>query len=175
MKPRLLDLFCGAGALNWSNDNSDVPALRRGVRVPAQDAEVLLAGLFQSSRLGGHEDAPMPTLRQGVPGVRDRRRQSSALFQGMCQEPRGQDGEHLAGRAPRDADDLPQESTNQGPWLRAETVAGPQGKDSRPTGRRMRRVWGNEPLLAARRLHPYGTGSDVPTPQALPIRVGASG
>jgi len=173
-RPKLLDLFCGAVVLNWSNDNNHLSPLRDRVRIAAADQEVLLSGLLEPRHLGGHEDSSVSSLRQGLPSVWRWRCQPAALLKRVRQESCSQDDKGLDGRTTRGDEAVQRQSCGErsdsvDAEARARTV-----EDPRASRISVCRLWRHEPTLVACRLHRRIERTPVPPSSASCLRPNTS-
>jgi hypothetical protein len=171
-KPRLLDLFCGAGVLHSGRANHLRLLCQRG-RSAASDQEVLLDGLRSTPCPRLAEDTSVSPLWCRVRGARAGRRQPPALFERVRQESRHQDCALMDRGTSRNGEGLPPESTSKGPGLRPETVAGSSRTHSRFARSQVCCLRSDQSSLAPRRFYPYRQGAAVSTPAALPVCLGA--
>lgn len=172
-RPRLLDLFCGADALHWSSDNGHLSALRDGIRVAAQDSEVLFPSVFQPLCMGRHQDSSVSSLREGLPCQRYWRCQPSALLTSVRQEPQRQNHQGMDGSAPRGDEALQRESGGKESRRLENQGSSTAFAFDRSIGRLLHRVRSQQSLVASCRLHPDSAWVEVSTPSALGLRPGA--
>lgn len=162
MKPKLLDLFAGAGTKKRDRlDRDYLRDMRSRLSIPAKDSPILLAPLCESFRLAGPEQEELPPLRFAVRTEECRRCQPTALLPAVCQEPQRKADSCLEHCQSRKGQGIPQESIDQRSGERAQEIGRAPKEDPRPSRRGMLRVWRHQSILAARRLHPHKPGDPL--------------
>jgi len=164
MRPRLLDLFCGALGVECTHGIDHVRALRNRLHFTAEDAAVLFDGMFQPISVGRSEDASVSSLRDGLRNHWGRGRQQAALFSGVCQESQREARVGMAGRASGDDAEVSRDPGGEesGDMARKESIR--TGADHRDAGRSVRRLRCGKPRMAARRLHRDDQGIPLQAP-----------
>ena len=174
MKPRLLDLFCGATerpnqSIRCKCEDDLLRVLRLRGGGGAQDQEVLFVSLRSAQGQGLAKATGLPALRNGVRGSGSIRCESTALLKGLRQEPQRTSRLNLASRAPRCLASLRRDAQSEEPSSLAREVAeGALGDHRSPRGW-MRCLRCVQPGVASCRLHSHAAGREVqaPTPCCL--------
>lgn len=171
MKPRLLDLFCGAhNIVELVHDYSDVSTLWKPLQSAAQDTQILLSHLRQPLGVEGPEDAAVSPLRPGVFGEWCWGRQQAALLEAVCQDPQRQKNTHLASGASRGVQGLQAQPARKRPGLREKAVAKAAWANLGLARWMLCGVWDLESSLATRRLHSDWEGKSLSPSPSLSLR-----
>ena len=169
-RPRLLDLFCGAGIVVQSSHATGLRILRRADGDATRHQAFLFRPVCATEGSRMAQDPTVPPLRDDVSGQGSRGRQPAALFQGVRQEPQRQDCGRLARCTPGLNGDVQPNSVGKEPRILAGKVALGSGRDHRIARRPVCGLRRHEIGLAARRLHSDHSRSPIPPSASLGIR-----
>ncbi len=168
-RPRLLDLFCGAGPVEYRCGNT-VRRVRQNGGRPAVHETVLLQQVLPASHSRLSQIENMSTLWRRVPGRDTRGREPLALLKEVRQNQADQGCQGVAGRAPgADAEVCRRVDGKESRSLPREVPSATHG-DTGPTGWVLCCLWGYQPVLASRRLHPHDARSPVPASSQYRVR-----
>ena len=173
-KPRLLDLFCGAGPVVQSSYGTSLRILRQSDGYATRHQAVLLCHLrpTESSRVA--QDSALSRMWDRVSGTRTCRCKPTALLAPVRQTACEQDDAGLGFRTPRRDEAVQHKEDHKGPGRVAAQISRRTYPLSRAPGRKVHRLWGGQSALAASRLQNGFAGDALSAPTALRIRQSAS-